>query len=287
MESPRPCRDPPGAPGSPPAGYERTTCFDPPGFGVVSNSPQARSKRWDHGLRRQVLVDSLLKEIVNGQIEPGQHLVTQALARRFDVSHTPVREALIMLAGMGMVDVAPNRGAIVRRVTPREVREICQVRRALECEAVRLACGRIDQDELQTIEAELRPMIAVKSPDRHHFINEARAVDSRLHDLIAERCGNVFLVRELSRLKYLFRAFRDVAWDRSEARNDYHRLDAEAREHLTIVEALLANDRRQAVRAMARHIQSGMTYWSRALPELPSAPRNKGGTARVRVEGNP
>ena len=49
-----------------------------------------------------------------------------------------------MLAGMGLLDVSPNRGAVVRRMTAKEVREICQVRRALECEAVRLACGRIE-----------------------------------------------------------------------------------------------------------------------------------------------
>ena len=60
---------------------------------------------------------------------------------------------------------------------------------------------------------------------------------------------------ELGRLKTLFRAFRDVAWEHDEARNDYHRLAAEAREHLAIVEALLAGDRQAAVAAMARHIR--------------------------------
>ena len=185
-----------------------------------------------------MLVESLLKEIVNGQIRSGEHLVTQALARRFGVSHTPIREALVTLAGMGLLDVAPNRGAIVRRVTAREVREICQVRRALECEAIRLACGQIDPDQLDQLRDELRPLIAVKRPDRPRFIAEARVVDSRLHDVIAGRCGNAFLVHELGRLKTLFRAFRDAAWDHSESHNDYHRLAAEAREHLAIVEAL-------------------------------------------------
>jgi len=98
-------------------------------------------KQWDHGLRRQVLVESLLEEIVNGRIRSGEHLVTQALARRFGVSHTPVREALVMLAGMGLLDVMPNRGAIVRKVTARGVREICQVRSALESVGLP-RCGR-------------------------------------------------------------------------------------------------------------------------------------------------
>jgi DNA-binding GntR family transcriptional regulator len=251
----------------------------------VSTSARTSSKRWDHGLRRQALVESLLKEIVNGQIRSGEHLVTQALARRFGVSHTPVREALVMLAGMGLVDVAPNRGAIVRRMTAREVREICQVRRALECEAIHLACGRIDGDPLQGLRADLQRMIAVESHDQHRFIAEARVVDSRLHDLIASQCGNAFLVHELGRLKNLFRAFRDAAWDHSESRNDYHRLDAETHEHLAIVEALLQGDRAGAVRAMARHIASGMTYWCRALPDLPTRPEQARAIAQNRVGG--
>jgi DNA-binding GntR family transcriptional regulator len=98
------------------------------------------------------------------------------------------------------------------------------------------------------------------------FIQQARAVDSRLHDLIGEGSGNMFLAKELSRLKILFRAFRDVAWEQEEARNDFHRVPQEAREHLAIVEALLAGDARTAARAMARHILSGSRYWSRAVP---------------------
>ena len=58
-----------------------------------------------------------------------------------------------------------------------------------------------------------------------------------------------------------------MAWEREEARNDYRRLAGEAHEHLAIVAALLADDRRQAARAMSRHILTGSKYWSRALPE--------------------
>jgi len=199
----------------------------------------------------------LLKEIVNGQIRSGEHLVTQALACRYGVSHTPVREALVMLAGMGLLDVTPNRGAIVRKVTARGVREICQVRCALECEAVRLACGWIEANSLERLRFDLRRLTEVESTDRHRFIAEARAVDSRLHDLIAGCCGNSFLAHELGRLKDLFRAFRDAAWDHSESNNDLHRLVAESSEHLAIVEALLAGNRPGAVRAMASHIASG------------------------------
>ena len=173
-------------------------------------------------MRRKAVVEDLLREVVQGRLRPGDHLVTRALADRFGVSHTPIREALIALAGIGVVDLLPNRGAVVRPVSPDEVREICQVRRALECEAVRGACGRIDPAELSVLGEAFRGMIARTSPFPANVIEEAR-------------------------------------------------------EHLAIVEALLAGDRRSAVKAMSEHIMSGSRYWCRTLPEAKTAvPRANG-----------
>ncbi len=219
----------------------------------------------DHGLRRQRIVQSILADVFQGRLRAGEHLVTQDLAERFGVSPTPIREALITLGGIGIVDLLPNRGALVRRVTAHEVREVCQVRRLLECEATRCACGRIGLAELHALAADLKRLMAARARGPQ-FIEQARAVDSRLHDLIADSCGNAFLAKEISRLKILFRAFRDVSWEWDGARNDYHRLAEESHEHLAIVEALLAGDPREAARAMARHIRSGLKYWSRAVP---------------------
>ena len=228
-------------------------------------------------MRRQTIVQSLLADVFQGRLRAGEHLVTQELALRFGVSHTPIREALITLAGIGILDLPPNRGAIVRRITPHEVREICQVRRVLECEATRSACGRIALAELHALAEELRRTIALKPRSGTRFIEEARAVDSRLHDLIAESCGNGYLAKEIARLKTLFRAFRDVAWEHDGARNDYHRLNEEGHEHLAIVESLLAGDAKAAAQAMARHIRSGARYWSRALPTANDKVTNRQG----------
>jgi DNA-binding GntR family transcriptional regulator len=225
-----------------------------------------RTLKCDHGLRRQAIVQSLIGDVFQGRLHAGDHLITQELAERFGVSHTPIREALIALAGIGLIDLLPNRGAVVRRVTVTDVREVCQVRRALECEATRSACGRIEPMRLDDLADELRRMVAAEGLAPSRFIAWARDVDSRLHDLIAESCGNVFLSKEIGRLKMLFRAFRDMAWAHDAARNDYHRLAEEAHEHLAIVDALIAGDRRNAALAMARHIRSGSRYWSRAVP---------------------
>jgi DNA-binding GntR family transcriptional regulator len=213
-----------------------------------------------------MIVETLLTEVFQGRIRAGEHLVTQDLSDRLGVSPTPVREALISLAGIGIVELLPNRGAVVRQFTANDIRELCQVRRALECEATRLACGRIALAELHNLADEFRRIKTAK-PLNTRFIERARRLDSRLHDLIAESCGNRFLAQELGRLKLLFRAIRDVAWEREKANADCRRCADEAHEHLAIVEALLANEPREAAKAMARHIRSGQKYWSGALPK--------------------
>ncbi len=232
----------------------------------MSVSHKNGSSRGQNGSRRQTIVQALLADVFQGRLRAGTHLVTQELAERFAVSHTPIREALIALAGIGIIDLLPNRGARVRRVTPQEVHEVCQVRRALECEATRSACGRVDLAELHALAADLRRTTTSTSRRGTRYVEEARRIDSRLHDLIAESCGNLFLAEEIARLKTLFRAFRDVAWEHDGAHNDYQRLTEEGHEHLAIVEALLVGDAKRASRAMARHIRSGARYWSRALP---------------------
>jgi DNA-binding GntR family transcriptional regulator len=244
----------------------------------VATSDINRSLNCDHGQRRQVIVQQVLADVFQGRLRAGQHLVTQDLAERFGVSHTPIREALIALAGIGIIDLLPNRGAIVRRVAGKDVRDICQVRRALECEAARSACGRIDPAELKSLAIELRQLMDRPNQLGARFVERARAVDSRLHDLVAGSCGNAYLAAEISRLKILFRAFRDFSWTYDEVHNDYRRLAEEGVEHLAIVEALVAGNAREAARAMSRHIRSGAHYWTKALRQAASpgksAPEN-------------
>lgn len=222
-----------------------------------------------HGLRRQAITESLLSDIVHGRARAGEHLVTQKLADRFGVSHTPIREALISLAGFGVLSLLPNRGAVVKAVTARDVREVLQVRRLLECQAARCACGNIPEPELRSLADDIRRLTEGRPRDLKAYLAEARRVDSLLHDTIAAHCGNAFLVQELGRLTMLFRAFRDLSYVHHEAHNERKRLREEAAEHLAIVDALLVGDPRLARRAMARHIRSGIRTWSRAALSLP------------------
>jgi DNA-binding GntR family transcriptional regulator len=222
---------------------------------------------FDHGRRRISIVQAILAEVFHGRLRTGQRLVTQNLAERFGVSHTPVREALIELAAIGVIDLLPNRGAVVRRVTSRDVWEVCQVRRVLECEAVRAACGSMQVRVLRAFRGEIEKLQGPGEYPRRR-ISVARELDSRLHDTIAQACGNLFLAKELARLKILFHAFRDAAWEQEESRNDFSRLSIEAAEHLAVIDALIEGDPTRAAEAMAAHIRSGEHYWGRVIDQL-------------------
>jgi DNA-binding GntR family transcriptional regulator len=218
------------------------------------------------GRRRQSVAESLLADIFRGELKAGERLVTQRLAERYHVSHTPIREALISLAAIGVIDLQPNRGAVVRRLSTRDVREVCGVRRALECEAVSRACGLVNPSQLERLAREFRKLIEGNQTGSA-VINRALVLDSELHDLVATSCGNRFLAAEINRLKTLFRAYRDQSYLAVASRDDFSRIPEESREHLEIVEALLAKDRKRATKAMSFHIRQGVRYWSRALPE--------------------
>lgn len=228
-------------------------------------NPPAPAKNL-HGHRRDAVVTQLLADIFHGHYRAGERLIIQEVAKRLQMSPTPIREALVQLASIGVIEFVPNCGGVVRAMTSRDVEEICQVRKALECEAVRSACGRIDLVKLRELATAFRKIANAK---RHgaSFIENARKLDSELHDMIAESCGNRFLAGELERLKLLFRAFRDASWDERMAGSDYDRVAEEAAEHLAIADAMLAGNPREASRAMSRHIRTSVRYWTRGLPQ--------------------
>jgi len=127
------------------------------------------------------------------------------------------------------------------------------------------------------------------------LIADAHALDNRLHDLVAVSCGNALLMDELNRLKVLSRAFRDYAYEQEGPLGTSLLKDVEAREHLAIVEALIARDRKAAVRAMSRHIVSGIRdvgeisrfVHAETAPERRHSPDHAAADGHVPADGRP
>jgi DNA-binding GntR family transcriptional regulator len=202
-------------------------------------------------LREQVS-DRLLTGIFEKRFASGQRLVVQAISALYGVSPTPVRESLVELAGLGLVDLLPNRGAVVKPFGPQELKDMSQVRRVLEAEAAACACGRIDPSELGALLDELG-RLAKQKPDAQRD-RRARGADTALHSLIARHCGNDRLAAEIGRYLMLFRVLRNLSHLR-DSWNDYRRSN-DVPEHLKIVKALIRRDRAAAAQAMHRHIRS-------------------------------
>src|SRR5690606_36900089 len=110
----------------------------------------------------RALVDSIAvsirDRIMSGQIPIGSQLRQAELAKDFGVSRTPIREALRQLQAGGLIDVVPNRGAVVRIPSPWEVREAYQVRAELEGLAAALAAGQISRSDVETLRKANRAM---------------------------------------------------------------------------------------------------------------------------------
>jgi DNA-binding GntR family transcriptional regulator len=99
------------------------------------------------------LRESIEEEIATGRLLPGTRLDEVELATRFGVSRTPIREALRLLLGEGLVETRPQRGAVVAQVTPQRLIEMFEVMAELEAMCARLAARRMSDVELAEVEA--------------------------------------------------------------------------------------------------------------------------------------
>src|ERR1700685_2379658 len=90
------------------------------------------------------LAARLLDMIVDGELKPAQKVPEAELCERFGVSRTPMREALKVLAAEGLINLLPNRGAAVAKITQQEIEELFPIMGALEALAGELACAKMD-----------------------------------------------------------------------------------------------------------------------------------------------
>jgi DNA-binding GntR family transcriptional regulator len=200
----------------------------------------------NEGLRDNV-ARHLLVAIFSGKINAGDRLVAQTLAAQLGVSATPIREALVELGSIGLIQNLPNRGAVCMPFGPRELQEMYQLRRILEVEATRMACGRLPVEQLRDLRIGMAKLAERKVSA---WSDQAMELDEKLHGLIAWGCDNSRLQHELERYRDLMQAIREVVGNKQ-------RVQLKAIEqHIEIIDALIENDPHQASQAMAIHIDT-------------------------------
>lgn len=189
--------------------------------------------------------ESIEQRIVEGEFENGQRLDEVRLATRFGVSRTPLREALRMLSGSGLVELIPRRGAFVRHPGIVELVEMFEVMAELEALCGRLAARRISAGELAELSVTARACeqaLEKEDPDAYYHRNED------FHQLIYKAAGNSFLMAEAKRLQKRLRPFRRM---QLRARG---RMRQSMAEHGTILQALKDGDAALAADTLRSHV---------------------------------
>jgi DNA-binding GntR family transcriptional regulator len=202
---------------------------------------------------RKTLADELrlqlADEIVRGVLEPGGALDETDLARRFNVSRTPVREAIRQLAASGLVEVRAHRGAVVARPSDERLVGMFEAMAELEALCAGFAAERMTATERQLLETaheDLRMLIQSGDPQRYHEVNEA------FHSTIYAGAHNAYLAETTLATRVRVQPFR-----RAQFRN-LGRLAKSHQEHDRVVVAILRGERAGATEAMRVHI---MTVW--------------------------
>jgi len=206
-----------------------------------------------HALYEEV-AERLRARIFAHELAPGSWLDEQALAAELGISRTPLREALKVLAGEGLVRLEPRRGCYVAELTEQDLDELFPVIALLEgrCawEAARRATSA-DFSELAAIHQDLERHAAVNDPDRFFEANQA------FHSAVQHIAGNRYLTRMIEDARKVLRLTR-----RDSLRVD-GRLRQSLAEHRAILAALQQRDSDRAARLMHDHLLSGRDAISR------------------------
>ena len=199
---------------------------------------------------RDVVFNTLRQAILTGELKPGERLMEIHLADRLGVSRTPIREAIRKLELEGLVTMIPRRGAEVAQITEKSMKDVLEVRRALDALCVELACDRITDGELENLRQACDTFEgAVKTKDAKKIAQ----ADVALHDIIVRATGNqrlIQLVNNLSEQMYRYRF--EYIKDSSQHQNLIE-------EHRIIYQSIVSKDKETAAAAARTHIDNQET----------------------------
>ncbi len=193
----------------------------------------------------EAVADRLRELIIEGVLAPGAHLNERILCEQLQVSRTPLREAFRTLAGEGVIDLMPNRGAVVAALSRDDLEHAFELMTALEGLAGELAAKRATPAEVRRIrsmQAEMTQAHSRRDLPAYYRLNRA------IHALIVCLAGNPMLTESHSRLNAKLQAVR--------FRSNFNRekWDAALAEHAAMVEALAARDGAQLAALLRGHL---------------------------------
>ncbi|GJE17131.1 GntR family transcriptional regulator [Methylobacterium marchantiae] len=221
--------------------------------------------------RAEHLADQIANDIMNGLFAPGFHLDEQVLAKRFGVSRTPVRDALRLLNGTGLIDLRPRAGAMVRRMAPDELDMLFIAMGEIEATCARLATlsmTPMERSRLQSLHDTMARLADME--DREGYIT----ANQEFHGLLYAGAHNSVVEEIAVSLRRRLTPYRKAQF---RAPGRLHRSHAE---HGAVVRAVLGRDAAAANAAMLIH----MSIVEDVFETVDSAPAQERETARDRQD---
>ncbi len=200
------------------------------------------------------LTDDIRELVLSGEIQPGAKLDEQALAARFQVSRTPVREALRELASTGLIELRPRRGAFVASLTPDQLDDIFVAMVELEATCARLAAMSMlpaERRDLQRLHESMGQMAERELVEQFGLANE------QLHAMIFLGAHNPVLAELTEQLRNRRRPYRNTQF-RSPGR-----LVHSQQEHDAVVRAIVSGDPSRAHASMLHHLGQASASFER------------------------
>jgi DNA-binding GntR family transcriptional regulator len=188
------------------------------------------------------LLEAIEERIVTGEYPPGARLDEVELAEAFGVSRTPIREALIRLAAVRMIEKMPRKGWVVAPFSPRRLMEMFELMAELEALCARFATTRATPFQLQRLLAAHDACRNVKDPDEYYRLNEV------FHQTLYEASGNEFLIEQTREMQRRARPYR-----RLQLRAPT-RIGQSFTEHQEIVAAIQSRDGDLAAETLRQHV---------------------------------
>jgi DNA-binding GntR family transcriptional regulator len=187
-------------------------------------------------------------DISGGALLPGDALDEEALAQRFGVSRTPVREALLQLSVRGLVSIAPRTGIYVSRLSIPELANLLELLAELEGACAKLATRRISAEDLAALRRVHDSSEVFESTLDAQAYGRANA---EFHEILYRACRNEALMLEIAHIRRRTQAYRQSVFQ------NQSRIRRSREEHARIVEAILAGDATAAGQLMIDHISIG------------------------------
>lgn len=209
-----------------------------------------------HSLGDQVF-ETIKELIVNNTYQPGELLQIDKLAAEFGVSTTPVREALLRLEGLGLVDIERNKAAVVTQVSEKRSRHVWEFRRLLEAKVARDAATQCTDREIDSVEAKV--LLVRENPNDFDRYLES---DIALHSLLSSRTENPLILDALNNLSVHARRIRYFA-EKGPFREEV--LEEVTKEHCEILSALRERDPDKVERLVSTHLVNAEERTKKAL----------------------